>query len=56
MKAVTREAVHAYQEKYGCGIETAKRGVAHQNAMEAIESATTVEDLKGVLLFLLETK
>jgi hypothetical protein len=53
MKAVTREDVKAYQEKFSCGVNCAKRGVEHINATEAIETATSVEDLKVVLLFIL---
>ncbi len=53
MKEVTREDVQAYNEKHRCGLNTARRGVEHLNAEEAIRTATTVEDLKDVLLYLL---
>ena len=53
MKEVTRGDVQAYRDKHKCGLNIAKRGVEHINAEAAVKSATTVEDLKEVLLFVL---
>lgn len=53
MRRPTREEIIEYRNKSGMGLEHAAHYLKTKVAIEAVEMATTVEELKPVLLFLL---
>lgn len=55
MIGISLNDVRAYRIKHECGMETARREVLREKLREATLSATSVDDLRKVLLALIET-
>lgn len=54
MKELTATEVKDYRERNGCSMEEAKRGVLRAHAIEIVERAESVADLKEVLIAILK--
>lgn len=50
---ITAEEVRAEQNKRGCGIMEARRHVVRKKAKEMADRAQTVEDVKAIMLLML---
>jgi hypothetical protein len=53
MRELDSREVLVYRQEHECGMHEAKQAVLRSNALDAIREATSVEDLKPVLLLIL---
>ena len=55
MRELDSREVRVYRQEHECSMQEAKRAVLKANALDAIAGATSLEDLKPVLVLILES-